>query len=393
MSINQFYDSSLVIYSGEAQHIHETERHSTVVGARFQAGDFRTDNLQTHPIGTDNQTFFAQPPNPAADQSFETPFSRASAYLYHTWEIVEPLRLTAGLSYDYLRYPVNFRAAPISDDVEQTDSWSPKAGLVWTPFTGTTIRTAYTRSLAGASIDQSTQIEPTQVAGFNQSFRSLLPETVAGANAGARLETFGASIEQALSTGTYLAVGADMLSSELDREIGVFAVDFAGYARSHLMANEVSFDERNLFVSVSQLVSRDWSVGVRYHVRDSELDELYPEAVGAPLQLNGFRESQHLEATLHRLHLFTVYNHPSGFFSHLEGLYNLQSNRGYDPDIPGDSFWHLNAFVGYRFPSRKAELQIGVLNLTDQDYQLNPLTLYRELPRERTLAVRLQINL
>jgi outer membrane receptor for monomeric catechols len=231
------------------------------------------------------------------------------------------------------------------------------------------------------------------VAGFNQSFRSILSETVAGANAGARFETFGASIEQTFPTGTYLAAGANMLSSELNRDLGVFAVDFAAYARVHQMANEVEFDERNLHISASQLILRDWSVGVRYHVRDSSVDDLYPEAVGAQWQINGFQESQHLEATLHRVHLFTVYNHPSGLFGQVGGLYNVQSNRGYDPDIPGDSFWHLNAFLGYRFPNRKAELRFGVLNLTDQDYQLNPLTLYRELPRERTFTIRFQINL
>jgi len=35
---------------------------------------------------------------------------------------------------------------------------------------------------------------------------------------------------------------------------------------------------------------------------------------------------------------------------------------------------------------------LGLLNLTDRDYHLNPLTLYQELPRHRTLAVQLQIN-
>ena len=41
------------------------------------------------------------------------------------------------------------------------------------------------------------------------------------------------------------------------------------------------------------------------------------------------------------------------------------------------------------------EVQVGrdlsnLLNLTDRDYQLNPLTLYAELPRQRTLAVSFQ---
>ena len=52
----------------------------------------------------------------------------------------------------------------------------------------------------------------------------------------------------------------------------------------------------------------------------------------------------------------------------------------------------MNAFVGYRFLHRKAELTLGLLNITDQNYNLNPLNLYDELPRSRTLALRLQLS-
>ena len=54
------------------------------------------------------------------------------------------------------------------------------------------------------------------------------------------------------------------------------------------------------------------------------------------------------------------------------------------PARPGDNFWQLNVFAGYRFPHRRAEVRLGVLNLTDRDYRLNPLNLVSEPPRERT---------
>jgi outer membrane receptor protein involved in Fe transport len=69
-----------------------------------------------------------------------------------------------------------------------------------------------------------------------------------------------------------------------------------------------------------------------------------------------------------------------------------QSNRGYAGGLPGDDFWQQHVYVGYRFPKRQAEIRLGLLNLTDQDYQLNPLNLYAELPRERTLAVSFKLN-
>jgi hypothetical protein len=49
-------------------------------------------------------------------------------------------------------------------------------------------------------------------------------------------------------------------------------------------------------------------------------------------------------------------------------------------------------FVGYRFPRRYAEVRLGILNLTDSDYRLNPLSLHSALPRERTFIASLRLN-
>jgi outer membrane receptor protein involved in Fe transport len=90
--------------------------------------------------------------------------------------------------------------------------------------------------------------------------------------------------------------------------------------------------------------------------------------------------------------LYAQYTHPSGFFGQVESVYYSQSNSGYEPDLPGDSFWQFNAYVGYRFARRHAEVRVGVLNITDQDYNLNPLNLTAELPRERNLAISFRFN-
>ena len=58
--------------------------------------------------------------------------------------------------------------------------------------------------------------------------------------------------------------------------------------------------------------------------------------------------------------------------------------------LPGDYFWQFNALVGFRFPRRRAEIAVGLLNLTDRDYRLNPVNLYADLPRDRTLLLRLR---
>ena len=50
----------------------------------------------------------------------------------------------------------------------------------------------------------------------------------------------------------------------------------------------------------------------------------------------------------------------------------------------------INSDAGYLFGRWQAQVQIGLLNVADQNYHLNPLNLYTELPRHRTLAASLQ---
>ena len=98
------------------------------------------------------------------------------------------------------------------------------------------------------------------------------------------------------------------------------------------------------------------------------------------------------KATLHQGQIFALYNHPSGFSGSIEGYWARQSNVGYFPDEPGDNIFQLNAYVGYRLRRNFGDLTLGFLNLTDQDYKLNPLNYYNELPRNRTLLVRVRLS-
>jgi len=92
-------------------------------------------------------------------------------------------------------------------------------------------------------------------------------------------------------------------------------------------------------------------------------------------------------AILHQVTLYANFNHPSGLFAQANTIWTQQSNQHYTPDIPGDDFWQVNLYLGWRFYRRHAELRFGLLNVTDQDYRLNPLNLYNESPRSRTVAV------
>ena len=102
--------------------------------------------------------------------------------------------------------------------------------------------------------------------------------------------------------------------------------------------------------------------------------------------------NQDVSATLHQIWLYAIVQHPSGFFAQFDTVWSQQSNRGYTPDIPGDDFWQFNLWGGYRFLQRRGEVRLGLVNISDRDYKLNPLTLYNELPRQRALVVSLKLD-
>ena len=393
LTMNGVYHNTLTLYSTEAQQIYEQNDHTTIVGTRYQYGYFSTQNLENHPTGTFTL------PDPAPPQNLNNTLNHVSAYGYHTWQIADPLQLIGGLSYDWLDYPENVFSPPISDRQTTAGQLSPKAGLIWTPLPDTTVRAAYTRSLGGQNFDQSVRIEPTQVAGFQQTFRTLIGEPTVAQNGAAKDETYGLSLEQKFSTGTYLALTGEILKSKISQTVGVFdnLPDIYDNAIPGGLNQDLNYQEESLQFTANQLLGRDWALGTQYRLSHAKLDSNYPEVSQNYDHLYHnptypFNPWQSLDATLNRVSLYAIYNLPCGFFSEADARWYGQNNTGYSPAEPGDNFWQFDAFVGYRFWHRAAQITVGVLNIGDQNYQLSPLNAYSEMARERTLVVRFLFN-
>ena len=372
------FRSELEGYSTELQQIWQQPKQTVVVGGRYQLGWSETDSIIS-----------GRP----AQIGVETDLQRLSFYGYHQWQILEPLRLTAGLTYDRLHYPQNIDIAPITDLEADRERVSPKFGLLFSPTPDSNVRAYYSRSLGGSFFDTSIRIEPVQVAGFNQAYRSLIPESVRGLVAGSIFELWGVGFDQRFSTGTYVGLEAEVLNSEAERSFGVYDAVFLKPVTASTTPEQLDYREKSLLATVNQLLSKEWSLGAAYRLSQADLDDRFTAIPGGVAVSPGnLVLDQDLSAVLSQLSLTAIYNHRCGFFSSLEGLWSSQSNRGYAQDIPGDDFWHLNFFAGYRFPRRLAEIRVGVLNLTDRDYRLNPLNLHAELAHERTFAARFRFN-
>ena len=393
LTMQENYTNRLTIYSAELQQIWEQADHTTIIGARMQYGHFETANLQDTP----STAVAIFPPGTVAQQDITSYFRRTSLYGYHQWQIFEPLQLIGGVTYDRITYPENFETAPLSQNETMREQLSPKAGVIWTPLENTTARFAYTRSLSGATLDQSYQLEPSQVAGFIQDYRSVIPESIAGPNSGAGIETYDVSLDQKFPTETYFTVSGEILKSTVDRVDGAFDYNPFSFTQPFPVPsglNEVlDYQEKSVQFTANQLLGKEWALGAQYRLSHAVL---YDNFVDVPDSLIGgftdFVPRQQTQGVLQQLDLTAICNLPTGFFTEGEALWFRQDNQGNTPDEPGDDFWQCNLFAGYRSPRRRIEATVGLLNIAGHDYQLNPLNIYNELPRTRTLEVRLQIS-
>ena len=377
------YHSDLEIYTAELNQIFQSEHHQLVFGGRYQDGRIKIQSQLSNPVlapGLFN--------TPAADTPAYDAYQRGSLYSYYTVSLLDRLLLTGGIAYDSMVFPRNFRAPPVVD-VDQTQrNLSPKAGFVWSPISPLTLRGAYTRSLSGVSLEQSYRLEPTQVAGFSQTYRSLIPESLAGSLSGTRDQTADLSLNLKLRRQTYLGLQAEWLSSEINQTIGVFNFkDFTAPILPSSTTQRLEYEERSLAAYVSQLVSDEWSLTAQYKFTRSELATFFPQIPSGRPDARRFDS-----ADLHQVGLAVLFNHPSGFFSRVETQGFFQHNAEASAILPNDSFAQLNLIVGYRLPRQHGEVSLGVLNVNDSDYRLNPLNVHPEFPRERVFIARLLLN-
>lgn len=373
--------STFTLYSAELQQIWETPRQSLVVGARGQLGDVNNHSILSRELT-----------GVVTSQHVDASFARGNVYAYGSWKLAPSLTLIAGGSYDHVEFPENTDQPPISGHERSKDLLAPKAGLLWAPWDRGLFRANYAQSLGGLFFDNSVRLEPTQLGGFNQAFRSLIPESVSGLVPGTSFETAGIGFDQSFRGGTWFGIEAEWLTSDGSRTAGVLtnSLFFPVPDSPSGTRQDLNFRERNISAYAGQLVGEWFSISTRYRLSEAHLVQNFPLI---PAGVNGlsFLEPER-RATLQQLSLGANFNHPSGVFAQWESQWNLQNNQSDTPPLSNSDFWQHNFIAGYRFPRRVAEIEVGIMNLFDRDYRLNPINLHSDLPRGRTFVASLRFN-
>jgi hypothetical protein len=360
----------MLIYSAEFSQIVQKEKFTLIAGGRWQGGQFSySDSVTNLVLGN-----FAQVPN----RSFSEPFQRLSGYGYLTVEPADKLWLTGGFAYDDMVYPADFRNQPQTGGTDERHLPEPKAAVVWSPVPQVTVRGIYSHSLGGVSLDDSYTLEPTELAGFVQNYRSVMPESVVGSLSAEDAELEGLALDFKFGHGTYAGLQAQHITSRVRQTVGdlVALNDNTPFVPSST-SEDLVYNEESFSASLNQLLPDGFVAGVSYLLTRSELRTSFPDI---PPSVYSFQDQS---AYLHQIDAYLLFNHPSGFFVRFDVNGYLQENFGYGGAEPGDGFAQLNLEGGWRFFHRRAQLLVGVLNFTGQNYKLNPLTEYSELPRSR----------
>jgi len=375
------YETDLQVHSVELNQIVRQEAFTLIVGGLWQGGDLDGSDVWS-PEQTDN--WFT---GPLASGEVTESYERLQAYGYLTVEPIDALWLTAGLSYDYVEYPSVFLNPPVASGSTTRDLLAPKAALVWAPLKQLAVRGMYSQSLGGYSLDQSVRLEPQQLAGFPQAFRTVISESLVGSVAAPWQEVVGVALDLKFETGTYAGLQFNHISSDVDRTMGIFRIQ-SGAAIASTTTQSLDYEESAFTVTLNQIIGSGFSLGANYRFTDANLTTQWPELSALNPAID-----EDFQSFLHRVGGYVLYNHPCGFFARFDAAYYQQSNQGDVSGLSGDSFTQLDLLFGYRFARRHAALTFGILNLTDTDYQLYPLTYYSELPRERVFVIGLEFQL
>jgi tetratricopeptide (TPR) repeat protein len=308
---------------GEVRYLHE----SRLVNLTGGTGLYRGDRTETLSIESSDLP------------GVRSPVRHTNAYVYGDLKAATRATVTVGVSRDDFR----------DGDLART-SVNPKVGVTWAASAATTIRAAAFKAFERQLISGQT-IEPTNIAGFNQFFFD--------GNAAASWR-YGVGVDRKLAS-AYLGV-----------ETALRDVTVPTYDISNAVVDR-AFQEQLGRVYLNAVPARRLAISAEY-----QLDRLLGDADGNNIRLLA-RSVTHRAFAEGRLFL------ESGAFGTLRITGVTQDGRFQvlpQVVVPGaDTFWTLDASIGYRLPRHRGVVAIESRNAFNANFRFQDIE-----PEESTIV-------
>jgi len=373
----------------EISHIMQSNDNRWISGLRLQRGEVDQDERLDHLLD-ETRLFFS---DPVSSARFSERLERASVYSYFDVKIHPSATFTAGLAYDWLVAPAHIDSPPSAKGTQRKQQFSPKLGVSWQLHPKVLFRAAHTRSLGGFGIDQGVRLEPSQVAGFIQTFRSLIataPDVFA-----AKFETEGVGLQYSPSADLFVDIELQQMQQDGQELLGGFAIEpFSSMAVPSALIHSLDYGERSLSLQVNWLFQRHWSTGAQYGFRRSELSGHLPDvgtSVTDPL-LSGLR-SDFTRADLQLVKLFVGFNHSTGLFAELVSTRYWPDDSGFYALSEQKPFSVSDVKLGYRSLGQRWQIDLQVENIENETPHINDLVPTREIQGQRTARLSINLNL
>jgi tetratricopeptide (TPR) repeat protein len=266
----------------------------------------------------------------------------ANAYVYGRIDIMHNLNLTFGVSGESLRADIRKW-----DD----DQLNPKLGVVWNPWSSTTVRGGLFRTLQQPWLSPralNPSLEPTQVGGFNQFFLGSTGDTA---------WRYGAGIDQKLPHRLY--AGAEILFSNVE----------ATFWNSQVMPPIIVRRDRDLQNSRAYL---NWAPLSWLALSGQYLFE----RVDADITGGFYGVEEAKKIRTHQGIIGARFFHPLGFILGTSVIYIDQKGDFVTPKPDGsfstvensDRFWVTDASISYRLPKRFGIVGVEAKNIFNRKF-------------------------
>jgi outer membrane receptor protein involved in Fe transport len=246
--------------------------------------------------------------------------------------------------------------------------FSPKLGLQWRPWPGLTLRGAAIRTLFRPNLANQQTLEPVSVAGFNQFF-----------NDPSETESWHYGLAADLALGERLFMGLSLSQRDLDVP---FFLPPASPDQPGPTVEIADWQEHLGYAYSYWAPTQGLALSAEYFFERFERDERFVNT--GRIQTLWSR----------RLRLGARFFDPRGFRAFLGASYVNQHARIFQGEGLDDSFWVLDATLGYRLPRRYGLVELEVKNLLDENFNYeetdpaNPL-----FYPERLFLARITLNL